>query len=137
MSLFFFPLHSRKSSLTSIAFTPLIISYTVEILPFHLRAKGFTIFNLGIALSLIFNQYVNPIALGGSGSRQPCPSVIHISLNIDTIQWKYYVRFLRPPIDPPKAYLKYSLSTAAGSCVKLYFSGSVSFRFSLSRTRSV
>ena len=57
----------------SIAFTPLIVSYTVEILPFAIRAKGFTIFNFAISLSLIFNQYVNPVAL-------------------DAIQWKYYVR---------------------------------------------
>ncbi|KAJ8494485.1 hypothetical protein ONZ45_g3408 [Pleurotus djamor] len=55
-----------------LAFTPLIVSYTVEILPFHLRAKGFTVFNFMISLSLIFNQYVNPVAL-------------------DAIQWKYYL----------------------------------------------
>lgn len=57
----------------SFAFTPLIVSYTVEILPYPLRAKGFTIFNFSISLSLIFNQYVNPVAL-------------------DAIAWKYYVR---------------------------------------------
>jgi hypothetical protein len=51
------------------------VSYTVEILPFSLRAKGFNIFNFAISLSLIFNQYVNPIAL-------------------DDIGWKYYVRSL-------------------------------------------
>lgn len=55
-----------------IAFTPLIVSYTVEILPYQLRAKGFNVFNFSISLSLIFNQYVNPIAL-------------------DAIGWKYYV----------------------------------------------
>ncbi|KAG6897286.1 hypothetical protein C0992_002826 [Termitomyces sp. T32_za158] len=55
-----------------LAFTPLIVSYTLEILPFHLRAKGFNVFNFTISLSLIFNQYVNPIAL-------------------KSIQWKYYV----------------------------------------------
>jgi hypothetical protein len=48
----------------SIAFTPLIVSYTVEILPYQIRAKGFTVFNFAISLSLIFNQYVNPVALG-------------------------------------------------------------------------
>ena|ERR1700691_2795399 len=57
----------------SLAFTPLIVSYTVEILPYHLRAKGFNIFNFVISLALIFNQYVNPIAL-------------------DHLTWKYYVR---------------------------------------------
>ncbi|KAG6827547.1 hypothetical protein H0H92_011330 [Tricholoma furcatifolium] len=55
-----------------LAFTPLIVSYTLEILPYPLRAKGFNVFNFSISLSLIFNQYVNPIAL-------------------DAIKWKYYV----------------------------------------------
>jgi len=55
-----------------LAFTPLIVSYTVEILPFAIRAKGFNVFNFAISLSLIFNQYVNPIAL-------------------DNIAWKYYI----------------------------------------------
>jgi len=55
-----------------LAFTPLIVSYTLEILPYHLRAKGFNVFNFAISLSLIFNQYVNPIAL-------------------DNIAWKYYI----------------------------------------------
>ncbi|KAF7420936.1 hypothetical protein PC9H_011455 [Pleurotus ostreatus] len=56
----------------SIALTPLIVSYTVEILPLPLRAKGFTVFISAKSLSLIFNQYVNPVAL-------------------HAIQWKYYV----------------------------------------------
>ncbi|TDL25203.1 hexose transporter [Rickenella mellea] len=58
-----------------IAFTPLIVSYTVEILPYAIRAKGFTIFNFSISLSLIFNQYVNPIAL-------------------KKLQWKYYLVYV-------------------------------------------
>ena len=57
----------------SLAFTPLIVMYTVEILPYSLRAKGFNVFNFVISLALIFNQYVNPIAL-------------------EHIGWKYYVR---------------------------------------------
>ncbi|KAH7889037.1 general substrate transporter [Phlebopus sp. FC_14] len=58
-----------------IAFTPLIVSYTVEILPYALRAKGFTVFNFMLSLSLIVNQSVNPIA-------------------IDALQWKYYLVYL-------------------------------------------
>ncbi|KAF9051363.1 hexose transporter [Panaeolus papilionaceus] len=58
-----------------IAFSPLIVSYTVEILPYRLRAKGFTVFNFAISLSLIFNQYVNPIAL-------------------KNIAWKYYIVYV-------------------------------------------
>ncbi|KAF4607454.1 hypothetical protein EYR38_001526 [Pleurotus pulmonarius] len=55
-----------------IAFSPLITSYAVEVLPFALRAKGFMVYNISLSLSLIFNQYVNPVAL-------------------DAIQWKYYI----------------------------------------------
>ncbi|KAJ7753074.1 hexose transporter [Mycena maculata] len=55
-----------------LAFTPLIVTYTLEILPYNIRAKGFTIFNFTISLALIFNQYVNPIALAA-------------------IAWKYYL----------------------------------------------
>ncbi|KAJ3528956.1 hypothetical protein NMY22_g9196 [Coprinellus aureogranulatus] len=58
-----------------LAYTPLIVTYTVEILPYQLRAKGFTLFNFAISLSLIFNQYVNPIAL-------------------DDIGWKYYIVYI-------------------------------------------
>ncbi|KAJ3491276.1 hypothetical protein NLJ89_g11353 [Agrocybe chaxingu] len=58
-----------------LAFTPLIVSYTVEILPYQIRAKGFTVFNFAISLSLIFNQYVNPVAL-------------------DAIGWKYYIVYV-------------------------------------------
>jgi len=54
------------------ALNGLLVSYTIEILPFMIRAKGFIIFSLAINLSLIFNQYVNPIALLA-------------------IEWKYYI----------------------------------------------
>ncbi|KAI0754442.1 hexose transporter [Daedaleopsis nitida] len=55
-----------------IAFSPLIISYTLEILPYSLRAKGFNVFNVALSVALIFNQYVNPIAL-------------------EKLAWKYYI----------------------------------------------
>ncbi|TFY78284.1 hypothetical protein EWM64_g5722 [Hericium alpestre] len=58
-----------------IAFTPLIVSYSVEILPYSIRAKGFTAFNFAVSASLIFNQYVNPIALNALG-------------------WKYYLVYV-------------------------------------------
>jgi hypothetical protein len=50
-----------------IAYTPLLIAYGLEILPFHLRAKGFTVLNLVIALTIAFNQFVNPWALQAIG----------------------------------------------------------------------
>lgn len=60
------------SAAYAIAYSPLITSYTLEILPFALRAKGFTLFAFAVSASLVFNQYINPIAL-------------------KAIAWKYYV----------------------------------------------
>ncbi|KAF8591697.1 general substrate transporter [Ramaria rubella] len=59
----------------AIAYTPLIVSYTLEILPFHLRARGFAVFNFSISLSVIFNQYINPILL-------------------EKLGWKYYLVYV-------------------------------------------
>ncbi|GAO47195.1 hypothetical protein SAICODRAFT_33384 [Saitoella complicata NRRL Y-17804] len=45
-----------------IAFTPLSIAYPIEILPFHLRAKGLSINLTVVFAASFFNQYVNPVA---------------------------------------------------------------------------
>lgn len=50
----------------------LMANYTTEILPYGLRAKGFTWLNFCVSGSLFFNQYVNAVAL-------------------DAIQWRYYI----------------------------------------------
>ncbi|TFK33819.1 general substrate transporter [Crucibulum laeve] len=63
------------STFYPLAYSPLIVTYTVEILPYNLRSRGFTLFNFTICLSLIFNQYVNPIALQNIG-------------------WKYYTVYI-------------------------------------------
>ncbi|ADV25061.1 hexose transporter [Cryptococcus gattii Ru294] len=54
-----------------IAFTPLPIAYTVEILPFNIRSKGMALFTSTATLGNAFNQFVNPLAL-------------------KAISWKYY-----------------------------------------------
>ncbi|TFY58091.1 hypothetical protein EVG20_g8291 [Dentipellis fragilis] len=41
-----------------LAFTPLIVSYSVEILPYSIRAKGFVVFNFAVSASVVFNQCV-------------------------------------------------------------------------------
>ncbi|KAF8331378.1 general substrate transporter [Cantharellus anzutake] len=62
----------------TIAFTPLLVSYTIEILPYKIRAKGLAVMRLVspaglcITISLVFNKYVNPIAF-------------------DALNWKYYI----------------------------------------------
>ncbi|KAJ4290432.1 hypothetical protein N0V90_010648 [Kalmusia sp. IMI 367209] len=45
----------------SIAWTGLLVAYTIEILPFKIRAKGLMIMNVFIQVALTINQYVNPL----------------------------------------------------------------------------
>jgi MFS family permease len=56
----------------NIAFSGLLVGYSVEILPYNIRAKGMTIMFLCVDLALFFNNYVNPVAL-------------------KAIEWKYYI----------------------------------------------
>jgi MFS family permease len=55
-----------------LAYTPMLVAYTLEILPFAIRAKGFALMNLVVSLSLALNQLVDPWAL-------------------DVIGWRYYL----------------------------------------------
>jgi MFS family permease len=55
-----------------IAYTPLLLGYPTEILPFPIRSKGLTVELLSMYSSLIILAFVNPIAL-------------------DNIGWKYYI----------------------------------------------
>jgi hypothetical protein len=50
----------------------LISSYVTEILPYGLRAKGYSIMYIALYAALFFHQYVNPIAL-------------------NNLAWKYYI----------------------------------------------
>jgi MFS family permease len=59
----------------ALAYTPLSIAYPVEILPYHLRAKGFSLSLTVMFAAGFFNQYVNPIAF-------------------DAISWRFYFVYL-------------------------------------------
>lgn len=56
----------------NLAWSGLLVGYSVEILPYNIRAKGMTVVFLMVDIALFFNQYINPIAL-------------------DHIHWKYYI----------------------------------------------
>lgn len=57
------------------AWPGLTVSYTVEILPFGIRAKGLTLCFCLTALSGVFNQYVNPLGL-------------------EALQWRFYLVYV-------------------------------------------
>lgn len=44
----------------ALAWTGLLVAYTVEILPFKIRAKGLMVMNVFIQVALAVNQWVNP-----------------------------------------------------------------------------
>lgn len=54
------------------AYTSMLVLYTLEILPYNIRAKGFAIMNITLYSTNAFNSLVNPVAL-------------------NTIGWKYYL----------------------------------------------
>ncbi|KZV90544.1 hypothetical protein EXIGLDRAFT_676929 [Exidia glandulosa HHB12029] len=52
-----------------LAYTPLLVAYCLEILPFEIRARGFAVMNLTVVLTLAFNQFINPYAFEALGWR--------------------------------------------------------------------
>ena len=58
---------AHSCSVYDIAWTPLNIAYTAEVLPFHLRARGMALWQMFTAGALCINTWVNPIALSAIG----------------------------------------------------------------------
>lgn len=59
----------------AIAFTPLLLAYPIEILPYTLRSKGVSILLFCTLTATMLNTFINPIAL-------------------EALEWKYYFVFL-------------------------------------------
>jgi MFS family permease len=59
----------------SLAFTPLVVAYPVEIWPYQLRSRDLATMLMSTVTAVFFNIFVNPIAL-------------------DSIQWRYYLVFV-------------------------------------------
>ncbi|KAK4633941.1 Lactose permease [Fulvia fulva] len=58
-----------------ISLTPLVTAYPCEIWPYRLRSRGLTVMGISVVVGIVFNTFVNPIAL-------------------DNIGWKYYIVFM-------------------------------------------
>lgn len=58
-----------------LAWPGLTVSYTIEILPYNIRAKGLTLCFVFTQLAGVFNQYVNPIGL-------------------QNLEWKFYFVYI-------------------------------------------
>lgn len=57
----------------ALAWSGLLVAYTVEILPFKLRAKGIMVMNVAVQAALVINNYVNPLAISKGGPWQHDP----------------------------------------------------------------
>ncbi|KAF4550281.1 Sugar (and other) transporter-like protein 21 [Elsinoe fawcettii] len=51
----------------ALAWSGLLVAYTVEILPYKLRAKGVFVMNLSVQVALTINNYLNPIPISEGG----------------------------------------------------------------------
>lgn len=58
---------TNKFSAAGFAWPGLTVSYTVEILPYKIRAKGLTLCFIFTSLAGIFNQWVNPVGIEALG----------------------------------------------------------------------
>lgn len=72
------------------AWTPLTVSYVVEIMPFTIRAKGMAVQGLCVNLALFFNSYINPIALNAIGWKYYLVYCIWLIVELFVV-WKFYV----------------------------------------------
>ncbi|BCS29665.1 uncharacterized protein APUU_71235A [Aspergillus puulaauensis] len=57
----------------ALAWSGLLVAYTVEILPFKLRAKGVMVMNFSLQCALVVNNYVNPLAISSGKPWQHDP----------------------------------------------------------------
>jgi MFS family permease len=82
----------------NIGYSGLLVSYSSEILPYHLRAKGLTLMFFCVDLSLWFNQYVNPVALGAIHWKYYIVYCIFLVFEI-LIVWKFYIETKGIPLE--------------------------------------
>jgi Sugar (and other) transporter len=72
------------------AWTPLTVSYVVEIMPFTIRAKGMAVQGLCVNLALFFNSYVNPVAMTALGWKYYLVYCVWLCFELFVV-WKFYV----------------------------------------------
>jgi MFS family permease len=82
----------------NIGFSGMLVSYSSEILPYRLRAKGLTIMFFCVDLSLWFNQYVNPIALESIEWKYYIVYCVFLVFEIFVV-WKYYIETKEIPLE--------------------------------------
>ncbi|KAI9375045.1 general substrate transporter [Aspergillus egyptiacus] len=87
----------------NIGFSGLLVSYSSEILPYSLRAKGLTLMFFCVNCSLFFNQYVNPIALQEIQWKYYLVYCVWLAVEFFVV-WKYYIETKETPLEEIAKY---------------------------------
>jgi len=82
----------------NIGFSGMLVSYSSEIMPYRLRAKGLTLMFFCVDCSLWFNQYVNPIALEHIGWKYYLFYVFWLCFEFFVV-WKFYIETKETPLE--------------------------------------
>ncbi|PNS18955.1 High-affinity glucose transporter [Sphaceloma murrayae] len=82
----------------NVAWSGLLVGYCVEILPYNIRAKGLTMVFLMVNVALMFNQYVNPIALGNIGWKYYIVYCAWLGVELAVV-WKFYIETRHTPLE--------------------------------------
>ncbi|MCJ1400695.1 hypothetical protein MMC11_003903 [Xylographa trunciseda] len=91
----------------NLAWSGLLVGYTVEILPYNIRAKGMTVVWLSVDLScelprgkdsMFFNQYVNPIALDAIGWKYYIVYCVWLAVELAVV-WFFYIETRNTPLE--------------------------------------
>ncbi|CAN8105397.1 unnamed protein product [Discula destructiva] len=87
----------------NLGFCGLLVSYSAEILPYRIRAKGLTVMFFFLDVALWFNQYVNPIALNAIGWKYYLVYVCWITFELFVV-WKYFIETKNTPLEEIAKY---------------------------------
>ncbi|PLB54785.1 hexose transporter protein [Aspergillus steynii IBT 23096] len=87
----------------NVAWSGLLVGYTVEILPYSIRAKGMTVMWFCIDAALFFNQYINPIALDNIGWKYYIFYCVWLGFEL-VVVWFFYIETRNTPLEEIAKY---------------------------------
>jgi MFS family permease len=70
----------------ALAWSGLLVAYTVEIMPYKIRAKGLMIMNFWVQVALVINQYVNPLGFTHLNPNWKLYTIYTVSADISLCQ---------------------------------------------------
>lgn len=98
----------------NLAWSGLLVGYTVEILPYNIRAKGMTLMFLMVDIALFFNQYVNPIALNHIHWKYYIVYCCWLAVELAVV-WKFYIETRNTPLEEIAKYFDGDAAIVGGA----------------------